>query len=173
MDPTITAVAFAAFTGALGFLLSRELGRADGTNNRAIRSSEALSTISTQLASMREGMRADICRLEAEQATASANQSSLREAMREQFSSHQAAFEARLAAQRDSTHKLQDSWNTAMTSLSSAVARLEATVSSLSNQIESLTDAERNRTASRTPELSLTDKLREFAEFQRLLANRP
>lgn len=171
LDPTLTAMAFAVFTGAIGFLLSRELGRADGTNNRAIRSSEALSTISAQLDSIRESTRADICRLEAEQATANANQSSLREAMREQFQAHQAAFEARLAAQRDSTHKLQESWNTAMSSLSSAVARLEATVTSLSAQIESLTDAERQRTASRgVAELSLTEKLREFAELQRLLS---
>ena len=170
LDPTLIGLAFAVFTGALGFLLSREIGRADGTSNRAIRSSEALSTIASQLESMREATRADICRLEADQATSAATQAALRETMREQFQAHQAAFEARLAAQRDSTHKIQESWNTAMNSLSSAVARLEATVTSLSTQIESLTAAERQRTAQRSPELNITDKLREFAELQRLLA---
>jgi hypothetical protein len=152
-------MAFALFTGALGFLLSRELGRADGVGRKTQQSSETLSALSSA-----------VSRLEQDQAACSANHSALRESMREQFQNHQAAFEARLAAQRDSTHKIQEQWNTAMNSLSSAVARLEATVTSLSTQIESLTAAERSRAAGHAPEPTLTDKLREFAEFQRLLA---
>jgi chromosome segregation ATPase len=151
-------MAFALFTGALGFLLSRELGRADGVGKKTQQSGETISALS-----------AAVTRLEQDQATCNANHMAHRESVREQFQMHQTAFESRLAAQRDSTHKIQEQWNTAMTSLSSAVARLEATVTSLSAQIESLTDAERQRSV-RTPELSITDKLREFAEMQRLLA---
>jgi exonuclease VII small subunit len=162
VDPTITAMAFAAFTGALGFLLSRELGRADGVGKKTQQSGETLSALA-----------ASVTRLEHDQVACNANHAALRESVREQFQTHQAAFEARLAAQRDSTHKIQESWNTAMTSLSSAVARLEATVTSLSSQIESLTDAERARTTLRSPEASLTERLREFAEFQRLLVAKP
>ena len=157
MDPTLLAMASAIFTGALGFLLSRELGRADGVGKKTQQSSETLSALSSAVA-----------RLENDQVACNANHLALRESMREQFQAHQAAFEARLAAQRDSTHKIQEQWNTAMNSLSSAVARLEATVTSLSTQIESLTDAERGRATTREP--TLTDRLREFAEFQRLLA---
>ena len=161
LDPTLTAMAFALFTGALGFLLSRELGRADGVGKKTQQSSENISALSSA-----------VSRLEHDQAACTANHLALRESMREQFQMHQTAFESRLAAQRDSTHKIQEQWNTAMTSLSSAVARLEATVTSLSTQIESLTDAERQR-SSRAPELSMTDKLREFAEFQKLIQGRP
>jgi chromosome segregation ATPase len=161
MDQSLLVTLIGAVAAAIGFLLSRELGRADGVGRKTQQSSETISALS-----------AAVTRLEQDQATCNANHSALRESVREQFQLHQTAFESRLAAQRDSTHKIQEQWNTAMTSLSSAVARLEATVTSLSTQIESLTDAERQR-SSRAPELSMTDKLREFAEFQKLIQGRP
>ena len=135
MDQTLIVMAAAIFTGALGFLLSRELGRADGVGKKAQQSSETISALTSA-----------VSRLEQDQAACNANHAALRESVREQFQTHQATFEARLGAQRDSTHKIQEQWNTAMTSLSSAVARLEATVT------------------------SITDRLREFAELQKLLA---
>mgnify|MGYP001321697591 CR=1 FL=1 len=170
-DPNIIIAIFSLMAAALGALVMRELGRGDKMGQRATASSETIAGLMSQLGALRETTRADISRLEADQASCSVSHLALKDTMANNFRSLQDGLDVRLTAQRDATQKLNEAWHGSISSLSLAVARLEATVTGLSAQIQSLTDAERERTRSpQSNDLSITDKLKEFAEFQRLLS---
>jgi len=156
MDPLLLAFIAPIVTGALGFLIARELQRSDGIGSRQGRQGENIATLTQAIRTMQEAVE----RLAARD-----------DALDAKLALHNEALNNRIDANRQLVMQATESWTRQMSDVSGSIARLDATMGALKEAVDRLITAERERPAPQpvAQPASMIEQLRQLVELQRLM----
>lgn len=156
MDPLLLALIAPLISGALGFLIARELQRSDGIGSRQGRQGESIATLTQAIRTMQEAVEKLAAR---------------DDALETKLTAHNEALNGRIDANRNMVMQASESWTRQMSEVSGSIARLDATMGALKEAVDRLITAERERPSPPTPpqQQTLIEQLRQLVELQRLM----